>query len=116
MPTLTDPQTLACLKAVLSNWNYNGYITIKDVAEAWLAKNVPGLTLRALAKLMHEHVQAGKKVKYARETRPEWNDWPCHYDFKIAVAGRAKELYVETVLIDDDPGDPSLFIVNVHDA
>jgi hypothetical protein len=48
------------------------------------------------------------------ETRPEWNDRPFHYELRIPIAGRL--IYVETILIDDDPTDPVIRVVSIHDA
>ena len=59
MPPLTDPAILAQFQAVLANWNYTGYVTAKDVARAWIAKNLGGLTLKQVAKAMNDFVAAG---------------------------------------------------------
>jgi hypothetical protein len=83
-------------------------------AENWAAKELSGFNLKALAKLMHQHVQTGGVIDQVRETRPEWNDRDYHYDFRLAWAGRA--LYIETVLVDDNPKNPYLYIVSIHDA
>jgi hypothetical protein len=40
--------------------------------------------------------------------------WPYHYDFRLMIAGR--NIYIETILQDDDPNDPTLEIVSIHDA
>src|SRR5262245_26735498 len=101
MAPLADPQLLACFKAVLSNWHVTDYVTAKDEALEWAGKNLPGFQLQVLAKLPHDHVEAGGEVDQVRERRPEYNDRDYHYDFRLPWAGR--RLYIETILVDDDP-------------
>jgi len=38
------------------------------------------------------------------ERRPEYSAWPYHYDFRLQLAG--KEIYIKTILQDDDPKTP----------
>jgi len=114
MATLTDAVILAQFGYVLANWNYTGYVTAKDVALEWVANNLGGLTLRDVAKAMNEHFRLGGKIDQQPETRPEWSLWPFHYDFRFLFAG--KDIYIETILQDDDPGDPTIHIVSIHDA
>jgi hypothetical protein len=104
MPPLDDPDLLKCFKGILSNWNVTDYVTAKEEALEWAGKNLPGFTLKLLAKSMNDHVNAGGEIDRVPETRPEWNDWPFHYDFRLSWAGRL--LYIETILVDDDPSDP----------
>jgi hypothetical protein len=67
MPPLEDAELLKSLKAILSNWNVTDYVTAKGEALDWAGKNLPGFTLKLLAKLMHEHVAAGgRSIKFAR--------------------------------------------------
>jgi hypothetical protein len=114
MPPLSDPVILACFKAILSNWYVTDYVTAKEEALQWAGKNLEQFSLKTLAQLMHEHVQAGGTIDQVRETRPEWDDWPFHYDFRLPCAGR--QLYIETILVDDDPKDPYIRIVRIKDA
>ena len=114
MPPLTDPAILAFFHSALSNWNVTDYVTEKDLVMEWRAKNLPRVALKAVAKLMFDHLQAGGVIDQTPETRPEWNDRPFHYDFRILVGGR--RVYIETVLVDDDPTDPFVHIVSMHDA
>jgi hypothetical protein len=114
MPPLTDPVILAAFHAALGNWNVTDYVTEKDKAMEWRAKEFPGVTLKAVAKRMYEHLQAGGPIDQTRETRPEWNDRPFHYDFRLVIDGR--RVYIETILVDDDPTDPYVHIVSIHDA
>jgi len=114
MAPLADPQILASFKAVLANWYVTDYVTIKDIALEWATTNCEGFKLKALAKVMHEHVETGGEIDQIRETRPEWNTRDFHYDFRLYLARRF--LYVETILVDDDPKDPTIHIVSIHDA
>ena len=114
MPRLEDPDLLDCFRAILSNWHVTDYVTAKNEALEWAGKNLPRFTLKSLAKLMNDHVLAGGAIDQVRETRPEWDDWPFHYDFRLSWADR--RLYIETVLVDDHPSGPYLRIVRIKDA
>jgi hypothetical protein len=114
MPPLQDPQIRACIIAVLSNWYVTDYVTAKGEALEWAGKNLSNFCLKDLAKLMHDHCANGEKIDQVRETRPEWNDRDYHYDLRLRWAGRL--LYIETILVDDDPSDPTIHIVRIKDA
>ena len=114
MAALADPFILAQFHKVLANWRYAGYVTVSDNAAEWLVKELAGFDPRDLAKAMFQFVQAGGIIDQQVERRPEWNCWPFHYDFRLNVTGRL--LYVETVLRDDDPKDPTIHIVSIHDV
>ena len=49
-----------------------------------------------------------------RETRLEWTEHRFHYDFRIPIADRL--IYIETILMDDDPEDPTIHVVSIHEA
>lgn len=114
MAPLADPQLLDCFKAILADWCVTDAVTIKKSAEDWAGANLKAFKLKTLARLMHDHVQAGGDIDQIRETRPDWNDRDYHFDFRLCWAGRP--LYIETVLVDDNPRNPFLFIVSLHDA
>jgi hypothetical protein len=114
MPPLSDPAILAQFQQVLKEWNCTGYVTAKEVARTWIASNLTGLNVKAVAKAMHDFLAAGGVPDQVNETRPEWSMWPFHYDFRLTLAG--KNVYIETVLQDDDPKDPTIQIVSIHDA
>lgn len=116
MAPLNDPQIQAQFVAVLNNWTVTGYITAKEIVLDWIADNLEGYDLRAIAKLMYDHLQAGGKPNQVRESRPEYNDRDYHYDFRLSVPGRQQPVYIETILVDDDPSDPTIHIVSMHDA
>ncbi|MBC8869900.1 MAG: hypothetical protein H8E44_10805 [Planctomycetes bacterium] len=63
---------------------------------------------------MLEYVENGGEVDQVRETREEWPDFKFHYDFRVPLESR--RLYIETVLLSDDPHDPEVQVVNVHDV
>ena len=114
MPPLTDRVIIAQFLTVLANWNYTGYVTAKDVALDWITNELGGLTLKDVAKAMHVFLQIGGVIDQIPETRPEWNLWPFHYDFRLSLASR--DVYIEVILQDDDPSDPTIQIVSMHDA
>jgi hypothetical protein len=114
MPPLIDPTIRAMFDAVLANWRYSGYVTANDRSLDWLADNLNGITLRDVAKAMYDYVQAGGVIDQQVERRPEWNCWPFHYDFRLQIGSRF--VYLETILQDDDPKDPTLSIVSMHDV
>jgi hypothetical protein len=114
MPPLTDPNILAQFRAVLAEWAVTGYITARDVPLEWIATNLGGMTLKDVARAMHIHLQAGGVIDQVPERRPEWNMWPFHYDFRLHLGTRF--VYIETILQDDDPRDPTIQIVSVRDV
>jgi hypothetical protein len=116
MAPLHDSQILAQFVAVLDNWNVTGYVTAKDIVLDWIAENLLGHDLRAIAKLMHDYLQAGGRPDQVRERRPEYNDRDYHYDFRLPIPGRQHQVYIETILVDDDPSDPTIHVVSMHDA
>lgn len=114
MPLLTDPEILAQFRAVLANWNYTDYVVAKDTVLNWIANNLRGWELKDVAHAMHDFLASGGVIDQQKETRPEWNTWPYHYDFRLTLAGKAR--YIETLLNDDDPRDPTIRVVSIHDA
>ena len=114
MSPLADPVLLATIRGVLDIWYVTDYVTWKNTARDWAGVNLPHSSLKDIARLMHAHVMAGGVIDQVREQRPEWNDRDYHYDFRLPISGRL--IYIETLLIDDDPTDPTLHIVSIHDA
>src|ERR1700736_3003628 len=49
---------MAQFRKVLAEWNCTGYVTAKEVARNWIASNVGGLDLKAVAKAMHDFMVA----------------------------------------------------------
>ena len=114
MAALTDPSIRAQFLAVLANWNYTDYITAKPLALDWIANNLGGLGLKDVAKAMNDFCRSGGVIEQVAERRAEYSNWPSHYDFRLQLVGRA--IYIETILQDDDPKDPTIRIVSIHDA
>ncbi len=114
MAPLSDPVIYAKIYSALSNWRYTGYVTWKSVARAWMETNLEGMTTRFVAEMMFEHVFSGGEIDQVKESRSEWSEQDFHYDFRISIEGRL--IYVETVLIEDDPDDPIINVVSIHDA
>src|SRR4051812_32713361 len=106
MPPLTDVSILAQYHAVLENWKYTDYVTAKPLALDWMSNNLPGLSLKDVAKAMYDHCRLGGVIDQIPERRPEYMAWPFHYDLRLQLAG--KQVYIETILQDDDPKDPTI--------
>ena len=114
MPPLTNAELLAKFRHALREWNCTGYITWKRVAREWVEKNLEGFTTRAIGEEMYRHAMTGGEIDHVKESREEWSDRRFHYDFRIPVEGRL--LYIETVLIEDNPDDPMIHVVSIHDV
>jgi hypothetical protein len=114
MPPLTDPAMLHMFRRVLAEWRYTGYVTATDRVLDWIADQLGGLELRDVAKALNDFVVAGNTIDQQPERRPEWDIWPFHYDFRLMIGIR--HLCIETILQDDDPNDPTIHIVSIHDV
>src|SRR5438876_10396263 len=112
MPQLTDPSILAQFHAVLANWKYTDYVTAKPLALDWITNNLGGLGLKDVAKVMNDFCRTGGVIDQVPERRAEYSNWPFHYDFRLLLAGKA--IYVESILQDDYPRDPTVQIVSIH--
>jgi hypothetical protein len=114
MAPLTDLTILAKIRHALSEWNCTGCVTWKPIARTWVEKNLTGLTTRALGEELFRYLEAGGRVDRVQETRAEWSEHRFHYDFRVPIAGNV--LYIETLLIEDDPADPTIHVVSIHEA
>jgi hypothetical protein len=114
MARLTDPAVLAKFHHALSHWRFTGYVTWKPIAREWVEENLAEWTTRAVAEEMFRHFAAGGEIDQVREARPEWSEQRFHYDFRFEIGGRL--LYIETVLVEDDPDDPVIYVVSIHEA
>jgi hypothetical protein len=118
MPPLTDPERLACYLNALANWRYEGFITFSPLALDWLRREYPDYLPRDVAELLFDHVAAGGVIDEQPETRERWRDLhEYHYDLRVPVLGR--RIYFETRLSyrdPNDPDDPIIDVVNIHDA
>jgi hypothetical protein len=119
MPPLTDPERSRCYLNALANWRYRDSIVFLKDADRWRRDKFPRHSHRELGRLLYEHVKANgcACVDEQVETREQWREHAFHHDIRLRVAGRF--IYFETRLIyrdADDPDDPSIWVVNVHDA
>src|SRR5437764_5999898 len=114
MAPLQDSVILAQYRSALLNWWYFGYVSCRRIAEEWIANNLRKHTPRTIAALMYQHVEAGGEIDQVLERRPEWNDRPFHYDLRLLINNRL--IYIDTILVDDDPNDPVIEIVSIHHA
>jgi hypothetical protein len=112
MARLTDPDILARFRQILSSWSFTGYITWKEVARKWVEANLVEFTPRVIGEMLFEFFESGGEIDEVRETRPEWTSAEFHYDFRIPVGDR--RIYIETILVVDDPEDPTIHVVSVH--
>ena len=119
MPPLSDPERLQCYRNALANWRFEGYVRFTELADRWVRKQLAGCTTRDVARLMNDFVNGSTPgvIDEQKETRPEWSEHEYHYDLRFEIAGR--RLYIESRLFyddPDDPGDPIIYVVNIHDA
>lgn len=115
MAPLQDPEVFAVIQHALQEGvRFSGYVTWKPRAAEWVRQNVPNLTLQGMAERLLEYVESGGEIDQVRETRDEWSEFKFHYDLRVPFGDR--RLYVETVLLSEDPDDPEIQVVNVHDV
>jgi hypothetical protein len=114
MARLTDPVILASFRHALSQWNFTGYVTWKPAARGWVEQKLQGWTTRCIGEELFGFFEAGGEIDQVRETRPEWTRERFHHDFRVEIGGRL--LYIETILAADDPDDPTIHVVSIHDA
>jgi hypothetical protein len=108
---------LRCYRNALRNWSFRGYVEFKPRAEAWLASELPELSLREVARALYQHVEGGGEIDEQVERRPEYVSYEFHFDLRVRIGGR--HIYFETVLLCEDakdPDDPMIEVVSVHDV
>ena len=114
MAPLNDLEILAKFRHALQLWRFTGYITWKATAHEWVEWNLEGWATRALGEEMSCHFDTGGEIDQVRETRPEWSERSYRYEFRIQIGDRL--IYIETILVEDDPNDPTVHVVSIHDA
>ncbi len=115
MAPLSDPRILAAFKRALEEGlRFAGYVTWRPRAQEWVRTELPNMTLKGIAELMYQHVDSGGEIDQVREAREQWLDFQFHYDLRLTIAGR--RIYVETVLLSEDPSDLEIQVVNIHEA
>jgi hypothetical protein len=118
LASLTDPDRLAAYKDALGNWRFDGYIQfdLTETAFEWVKRELEGITLKQIGRLMHEYVEAGGEIDEVRETRPVWSDqYEFHHDLRLSVQG--KLVYIETRLhyrLPIVPDESWILVVNIH--
>ena len=108
---------LRCFGNALRNWEFRGYVRFKPIAAEWLAKELPDFSLLEIARELHEYVESGGQIDEQKERRPEYVSYEFHFDLRVKIGGR--NVYFETTLFcddADDPDDPTIEIVSVHDV
>lgn len=106
-----------CFRNALRNWNFEGYIVLKPRVEEWLRTELPEYPWREIRRQLYEHVEKGGAIDEQVERRPEYVHYGFHYDLRLGMGNR--NVYFETVLLcenADDPDDPQIIIVSVHDV
>jgi hypothetical protein len=118
MPPLSNVERQAAYRDALGNWSYAGYIgfELTEQAYAWIRRELDGITLKELGRLMHDYVAGGGEIDEVRETRPEWSgEYLYHYDLRFEIQGQP--VYIETRLKfrpPFKPDEPTILVVNVH--
>ena len=117
MAPLIDPERLLAYKDALRNCAVANYVKFQltEQSRRWV-RQVVGIALKDLGRLMYEHVESGGEIDEVREARPEWSDeYEYHYDLRVPVEGM--QVYVETRLNYRPPfrpDQPWILVVNVH--
>ena len=113
MARLTDPKLLSLIREALREWRADGYVVWKRLPAEWLRQELEGQTQKSIAKLLHEHVEAGGEIDQVRERRERYRDrYEFHFDFRLTIDER--RVYIETVLDESSTG-PTITIVSIHD-
>ena len=118
MSALSDPVRLALYMEALADWRCTDRIMFKADAWRWIRRELGhNRTQKGISKILYEHVQASGKIDEVVERRNlEVEDClirDYHYDLRVRIDGRL--VYFETVLDDDDPAFPVIWVVSVHD-
>jgi hypothetical protein len=82
-----------------------------------LRKELPEYSWREVRRELLRYVEAGGEIDEQSERRPDFAHYEFHYDMRVKIGGR--HVYFETVLEcenPDDPDDPKIVVVSVHDV
>ncbi len=74
-----------------------------------------GLTPDGIKKLLEDFVNQGGPIQQVSETRPQYSDRRFYYKVILPLNRFKHGLFVEIILVDDDPKDPAVQIVNAHE-
>lgn len=113
MARMVDLVLLALFREALREWRADGYVVWKRLPAEWMRKELEGQTQKSIAKLMHEHVEAGGEIDQVKERRERYRDMhEFHFDFRLTIDER--RVYIETTL-DQTRTGPTITIVSMHD-
>ncbi|MFO0811227.1 MAG: hypothetical protein U0746_21570 [Gemmataceae bacterium] len=110
-PTQIDLVRKAILAGTLGN------IQWKDSAAAIVRQDATlmGLTPQGIRKLVRELVAAGTAIDVREEKRAEYRaEHPFWFRIMFDVPDLFPRLFVEIILVDDDPEEPFVEIVSAH--
>lgn len=110
---------LRCFANALANWKYEGYVVFKKRAQQWLRDELSSYSADEIRRLLHEFVVNGGAgvIDEQPETRREYVSYEFHYDLRVHIDNRL--IYFESILLCDDPNDPDdprIVVVSIHDA
>jgi hypothetical protein len=120
VPALTDPDRLAAYRDALGNWEATGFIEFELTEESyrWVRRELDGMTLKEIKRLMHDYVADGGEIDETPETRPEWRDeFDFHFDLRPVIQG--KRVYIETRLhfrLPLERDESWIKVVNIHEC
>ena len=118
MVPLADQTRLLAYRDALSNWKTKDYIQfdLTEESHGWIRRELDGIGLTDIKRLMYEFVASGGEIDEVRETRPEWSDlYEFHHDLRFAI--QDKPVYIETRLhcrTPFVPDDAWILVVNIH--
>ena len=112
---------LRCYRNALRNWNCRGYVQFNPRAEKWLANEIPELAFLEIAGELYRYVEAGGEIDEQVEKRKLElaHDYAQEFRYDLRVPIGRRRIYFETILLcddADDPDDPTIVVVNVHDV
>ncbi|MCI0376890.1 MAG: hypothetical protein L0215_04745 [Gemmataceae bacterium] len=115
---MTDLDRLAAYRDALGNWSVTDYIQFELTEEAhrWIRRELGGITLKEIGRLMYDYVAAGGEIDETPETRPEWSDpYEFHHDLRLTI--HETPVYIETRLhhrLPVTPDESWILVVNIH--
>jgi hypothetical protein len=115
---MSDPSDLELVyRAILSRCTGDCEWDDKAARIARSNPDLSGLTPEGISELLRDHVAAsGRNIIDRRpEIRPEWNDREYWYRVIVPVEQFTHGLFVEIILVNDDPEAPAVQIVSAHE-
>jgi hypothetical protein len=94
----------------------NGYVEWSSRGHANTQRNLShlGLTPEGAWELAVEFVRQGGQIVQCAQTRQEYSDLEYYYKAVFPFDGLPRGVFVELILVQDDPDDPIVHIVNAH--